>query len=60
MAIYQALWWVPAGHRPTVAEGMEKIAMLEASGPTAAGFTFRRPFAAPDGAPAAPVQDECA
>src|SRR3546814_11859194 len=35
MAVYQVLWWVPAGHRPTVAEGMARIAMLEASGPTA-------------------------
>ena len=55
-----ALWWVPAGHRPTVAEGLARIAMLEANGPTAEAFTFKRPFAAPDGTPALPVQDECA
>ena len=60
MAVYQALWWVPAGHRPTVAEGMERIAMLEANGPTAGAFTFKQPFAAPDGTPASPVRDECA
>ena len=55
-----ALWWVPAGHRPTVAEGMAQIAMLKANGPTAEAFTFKQPFAAPDGTPALPVQDECA
>ncbi|UKK84242.1 DUF3291 domain-containing protein [Sphingopyxis sp. BSN-002] len=60
IAVYQVLWWVPAGHRPTVAEGMARLAILEASGPTAEAFTFKRPFAAPDGTPAAPVQDECA
>ena len=31
MALYQALWWVPVGHRPTVAEGMARIAMIELS-----------------------------
>jgi hypothetical protein len=60
IAVYQVLWWVPAGHRPTVAEGMARLALLEANGPTAEGFTFKRPFAAPDGTPASPVQDECA
>ena len=60
MAVYQALWWVPVGHRPTVAEGMARIATIEALGPTAEAFTFKRPFAAPDGTPASPVQDECA
>ena len=60
MALYQALWWVPAGHRPTVGEGMARIAMIEANGPSAEAFTFKQPFAAPDGTPALPVQDECA
>lgn len=44
-----ALWWVAAGHRPTVAEGMAKLAALSASGPTQEAFTFRAPFAAPKG-----------
>lgn len=42
-----ALWWVPAGHRPTVEEGMAKLATLAAKGPTAEAFTFRALFAAP-------------
>ena len=39
---------------------MARLAILEANGPTAEAFTFKRPFAAPDGTPALPVQDECA
>jgi hypothetical protein len=58
--MFQALWWVPAGHIPSVAEGMARIALLRAHGPHADAFTFRQTFAAPDGTPAAPVLDECA
>jgi hypothetical protein len=58
--IFMALWWVPAGHIPTVAEGMERVAILRAQGPRAEAFTFRKTFAAPDGTPAAPLLDECA
>lgn len=60
MDVFQALWWVPVGHEPTVAEGLAKIAELAEKGPTEAAFTFRLPFPAPDGKPAAPVLDECA
>jgi Domain of unknown function (DUF3291) len=41
---YLALWWVPAGHRPTVEEGKARLEMLAARGPTADAFTFRQPF----------------
>jgi hypothetical protein len=58
--VFQALWWVPAGHIPSVPEGMERIAILRTHGPTADAFTFREPFAAPDGTPAEPQLDECA
>ncbi len=58
--IFQALWWVPAGHIPTVAEGMERVALLRARGPGAEAFTFRQTFSAPDGTPAVPILDECA
>ena len=58
--VFQALWWVPAGHIPSVAEGMERVALLRANGPTADAFTFRETFAAPDGTPAIPQLDECA
>jgi hypothetical protein len=48
--VYVALWWVPAGHRPSVAEAVERLALLEAHGPTALAFTFAQPFG-PDGSP---------
>ena len=41
------LWWVPAGHRPAIAEAEERLAWLRAAGPTAEAFTFRRPFPPP-------------
>ena len=58
--VFQALWWVPAGHIPSVAEGMARIAMLKTNGPTVEAFTVGQPFAAPDGMPAIPVLDACA
>ena len=49
---YLALWWVPAGHRPSTAEAMERIALLRKQGPTPEAFTFRHPYPAPAPAPA--------
>jgi hypothetical protein len=43
-----ALWWIPAGHIPTVAEAQERVQHLKEHGPTAHAFTFRTPFPAPD------------
>lgn len=42
------LWWVPKGHRPSVAEGIEKLELLRKCGPSAEAFTFRRAFPPPD------------
>ncbi|GAA1143668.1 heme-degrading monooxygenase HmoA [Kitasatospora gansuensis] len=42
-----ALWWVPAGHRPTVEEAERKLTELRAKGPTAEVFTLRETFPAP-------------
>lgn len=39
-----ALWWVPAGHRPTVAEAEERLLHLRAHGPTEYAFTLRPSF----------------
>ncbi len=58
--IFMALWWVPAGHIPSIAEGMARVARLYRYGPCADAFTFRQPFPAPDGTAAHPVLDECA
>jgi len=60
MDVYMCLWWIPAGHVPTVEEGMAKLARFEAHGPTPDAFSFRVPYPAPDGQPAAPILDECA
>lgn len=45
---YMALWWVPTGHRPTVAEAKERLEHLRQHGPTAWAFTMREIFA-PEG-----------
>ncbi len=58
--IFQALWWVPAGHIPRVAEGMERVAMVRQHGASEDAFTFRQTYPAPDGTPAATILDECA
>lgn len=44
---HQVLWWVPAGHRPSVVEAVERLAHLREYGATAQAFTFRHAFAAP-------------
>lgn len=54
---YQVLWWVPAGQRPGVADGLERLALLAANGPVPGAFTFRDPFAPPD-ASVAPVGED--
>jgi len=59
---FLVLWWVPAGHRPTVAEAVVRLELLRAKGPTPEAFTFRHPFATPDvmrGQVEAPFEDEC-
>ena len=41
------LWWVPAGHVPTVAEAQERLQLLKERGPSPDAFTFRAPFPSP-------------
>jgi hypothetical protein len=43
-----ALWWIPSGLMPTVAEGLERLRILKERGPSPEGFTFRKPFPAHD------------
>jgi hypothetical protein len=45
---YQALWWVPAGHLPSVDEGLSRLWRLDRYGPTPQAFTFKARFPAPD------------
>ncbi|HEX7471557.1 MAG TPA: DUF3291 domain-containing protein [Candidatus Limnocylindrales bacterium] len=48
------LWWVPAGHRPTIAEARERLDHLAANGPTAHAFSLKSRFGPDAGAPAPP------
>lgn len=60
MEFHLALWWVPAGHRPTVIEGKERLESLSRVGPSAHAFLFSKPFPAPDAARIPPRLDKCA
>jgi hypothetical protein len=61
MELYMCLWWVPAGHTPTITEAMARLEVLRRLGPSAEAFTFKQPFPAPDAVAApAPILDECA
>jgi hypothetical protein len=42
-----ALWWIPAGSRPTVAESAERLRSVRERGPTPYAFTLRQSFPAP-------------
>jgi hypothetical protein len=44
---HMVLWWIPAGHRPDVAEALARLEQLRADGPSAAAFTFAQPFGPP-------------
>jgi hypothetical protein len=45
---YVALWWVPAGTTPTVADAIERLDAVRRHGPTPFAFNFRRLFPPPD------------
>ena len=47
------LWWVPAGHRPTVQQAQERLDRLRANGPTPEAFSLREAFPPPGTADAA-------
>ncbi|MGH8791892.1 MAG: DUF3291 domain-containing protein [Stackebrandtia sp.] len=51
-----ALWWVEAGHRPTVSEAEEKLTLLRDNGPTAEAFTLRTTFPPPGSSSREPVE----
>ncbi len=48
-APYTALWWVEAGHIPTIAEAKERLAYLQLNGDSDFAFSFANIFAAPSG-----------
>jgi heme-degrading monooxygenase HmoA len=47
MTLYMALWWVPAGELPSIADAEARLARLREHGPTPQAFSFRERFAAP-------------
>ena len=51
---YYALWWVPAGHIPSVDEARERLAHLRAHGESAHSFSFAKVFPSPDSPDPAP------
>lgn len=55
---FMVLWWVPAAHRPTIAQATDRLALLRAVGPSPDAFTFRRHFPAPDAPFAEAVEDD--
>lgn len=44
---HSCLWWVPAGHRPTVAEGKSRLEHYRLHGATSKAFWFSDSFPAP-------------
>jgi hypothetical protein len=43
-----ALWWTPAGERPTLEEAEKRLTLLREKGPTADAFTMKELFAPPE------------
>jgi len=41
------LWWIAAGHLPSIEEARDRLAHLERHGPSARAFTFRDRFPPP-------------
>ena len=48
---YLVLWWVPAGHRPSIEEAIARLELLRCRGPSPAAFNFRALYG-PNGTPA--------
>jgi len=48
---HHALWWVPAGHRPSVEEAMDRLALIREAGEGPGAFSFRAPHPPPVASP---------
>jgi heme-degrading monooxygenase HmoA len=42
--VMMALWWIPAGHVPSIEEAKQRLAAIERHGPTSFAFTFKKTF----------------
>ncbi|MFC0430657.1 DUF3291 domain-containing protein [Kutzneria buriramensis] len=47
-AAFQVMWWIPAGHIPTVEEAVERLELLRAQGPSPRAFGFRDTYTPED------------
>lgn len=45
--VNMALWWIPVGTVPTLAEGRAKLDLIARLGPTREAFDFKHPFPPP-------------
>jgi len=45
---YLVLWWVPRGHRPSIAQALARLAALRERGAHPQAFTFREHYPPPD------------
>ena len=57
---YTVLWWVEAGHRPSVMEAKDRLATLRREGATPSAFTFRSPFPPPGASGAVEIDERWA
>jgi len=55
---HMALWWVPAGHIPSVAEARDRLEFRRAHGDSPVAFASAKPFPAPEEPSADPVQPQ--
>ncbi|MFD0690357.1 DUF3291 domain-containing protein [Actinomadura fibrosa] len=51
-----ALWWIPAGYVPTVDEGLARVALLRAQGPSPRAFTFNSSYTAAEAEAAGAIE----
>ena len=59
---YSVLWWVEAGHRPSVEEAKDRLELLRTHGPTPQAFTFKTAYDPPtaDSGQVIHLDDPCA
>lgn len=60
--VYFALWWIEAGHIPSVTEAKQRLDYLNQHGSSAWAFNFKYPFPSPEQTPedfTAPPYDHC-
>jgi hypothetical protein len=51
-APFQVMWWIPAGHIPTVEEAVKRLELLREHGPSPSAFGFRDTYLPEDAASA--------